>query len=217
MVEQAEAVVDAAESDLRPVDLGWAKRAVDVVLAAGLLVLAAPVLAIAMLAVAVESRGPVLYRQRRIGWGGRPFHILKLRSMVDGADAMVGSLGHRNEADGLLFKIAHDPRVTKVGRIIRALSIDELPQLVNVLRGEMSLVGPRPLPVDLDSFSAPERRRLAVRPGITGPWQASGRSRLGFADMLRLDLDYVEQWSLATDIRILLQTVPAVLRRRGAC
>lgn len=195
---------------------GLAKRAFDVVVAATLLLLLAPVLLMAALAIVVETRGPVLYRQRRIGRDGVPFRMLKLRSMVEGADTMLIDLADRNESDGLLFKIANDPRVTRVGRIIRRLSIDEVPQLVNVLRGDMSIVGPRPLPVDPDDFGEHDRRRLAARPGITGPWQVAGRSQLGYADMVALDLAYLRECSLATDLRILVRTVPAVLRGAGA-
>jgi lipopolysaccharide/colanic/teichoic acid biosynthesis glycosyltransferase len=199
-----------------PAALGPAKRAFDIVVAALLLVLLAPVLLVAAVAIVLDSRGPVFYRQQRIGRDGVPFRMLKLRSMVTGADAMVADLADRNESDGLLFKIANDPRVTRVGAVIRRLSIDEVPQLVNVLRGEMSIVGPRPLPVSVDAFGEHDRRRLAARPGITGPWQTAGRSRLGYADMVALDLAYLRECSLAADLRILVRTVPAVLRGAGA-
>jgi lipopolysaccharide/colanic/teichoic acid biosynthesis glycosyltransferase len=158
-----------------------------------------------------------------MGKGGRIFPFYKFRSMVVGADAMKEALRDRNEADGVLFKMREDPRVTRVGRFIRTYSIDEFPQLLNVLRGDMNLVGPRPLPVaDLQGIEAdPEafywfELRSKVKPGITGLWQVMGRSNLGFADMVALDIQYIQNWSLWQDILILLRTIPAVIRGRGA-
>lgn len=199
---------------------GWrgiAKRGFDLLGAAALLVLASPVLLIAVICVAVTSPGPVIFRQTRVGRHGNPFRVLKLRTMTADAEARLAELRDRNEADGPLFKIRDDPRITPVGRWLRASSIDELPQLVNVLRGEMSLVGPRPaLPTEVASWSPDLHNRLLVRPGLTGMWQVNGRSSASFEDYTRLDLYYVDNWSLWTDLAIVARTVPAVILRRGA-
>ena len=199
---------------------GWrvgAKRALDVSMAAGALLVLAPVLLVAMLLVKRDSPGPALFRQRRVGQDGVPFTIFKLRTMVVDAEAQRADLLHRNEADGPLFKLADDPRVTSVGRVLRKLSIDELPQLANVLRGHMSLVGPRPaLPEEVAEWPPELHDRLRVRPGITGLWQVSGRSDCSFDDYARFDLYYVDNWSLATDLAILVRTVPLVLLGNGA-
>ena len=165
----------------------------------------------------LDSRGPVLFRQVRIGQDGREFGVYKFRTMVTNADALLAELAGRNETDGLLFKIRDDPRVTRTGRFLRKWSLDELPQLLNVLLGHMSLVGPRPpLPSEVARYSGDVRRRLLVKPGMTGLWQVSGRSDLPWEDGVRLDLYYVENWSLAADISILWKTVGAVLGSRGA-
>lgn len=193
-----------------------AKRAVDIAVSAVLLLGALPVLAFVALAIKLDSPGPVFFSQERAGFRGRSFRMIKFRSMVEDAEARLDEVAAANEADGLLFKIKADPRVTRVGRFIRKLSIDELPQLINVLRGEMSLVGPRPLPVSGSAFGAFDRRRLEVRPGITGMWQTAGRSDLTYDDMIRLDLTYVSTCSVWTDLRILARTVPVVLRGSGA-
>jgi len=197
--------------------LRYGKRAIDVVGALLMLVLSAPVLAIAALLIKLESRGPVLYQSQRVGRGGRMFTFLKLRSMVNGADRHRHHLSHLNETDGPVFKMARDPRVTRVGRFLRTTSIDELPQLINVLRGEMSLVGPRP-PIleEVAQYEPWQLRRLDVRPGITCLWQISGRSRIGFQEWMRLDLEYIRQQSLPLDLKILVRTLPAVLSREGA-
>ena len=180
----------------------------------GLLVIS-PLLAVIAVVIRLDSRGPVIYRQTRIGRGGRPFRIWKFRTMVLGADAMKPSLRALNEADGL-FKIAADPRLTRVGRSLRRYSLDELPQLVNVLRGEMSLVGPRPLVGDDDArITGLDRRRLHLTPGMTGHWQILGSSRVPLPEMLKLDYLYIAGWSLWSDVKILLRTVPYVLARRG--
>ena len=192
------------------------KRIFDVVVAGLLLALLSPVLAGCALAVRLSGRGPVLFRQRRIGKGGREFTIHKFRSMVPDAEQRLAALAGRNEADGLLFKLSRDPRVTPVGRVLRGWSLDELPQLLDVLRGDMSLVGPRPpLPAEAARYDTWLRDRLRVKPGVTGLWQVSGRHRLCFEDYVRYDLFYVENWSLAMDLFILLKTIPAVLRRSG--
>ncbi len=195
----------------------WAKRSFDVVGASVGLVLAAPILAIIAIAVKLDSRGPVLFRQVRVGRDSEPFEVLKVRTMVADAESLLADLQDLNEADGPLFKMANDPRITRVGRILRATSLDELPQLWNVLRGDMSLVGPRPaLPHETEEWDALLTQRLRVKPGITGMWQVNGRSDTSFEDYTRLDLYYVDNWSLATDLAILAKTVPVVLLRKGA-
>jgi lipopolysaccharide/colanic/teichoic acid biosynthesis glycosyltransferase len=184
--------------------------------AAILLLLLAPVLLAAALAIKATDPGPVLFRQTRTGRYGREFTMLKLRTMRLGSEHHRATLAQRNEADGHLFKVRSDPRVTAVGRRLRRYSLDELPQLVNVLLGHMSLVGPRPLPTEDSDFSGQARRRLQAKPGLTGLWQVSGRSDLAWADALRLDLEYVDTWSLGLDLVILARTLPAVLRGAGA-
>ena len=199
---------------------GWrllVKGGVDRVVAAVAVVVLAPVLVAIALAVRFTSQGPVLYRQERVGLGGRPFTMLKFRSMVVDADRQLDALRGENISDGLLFKLRHDPRVTPVGRWLRRLSLDELPQLFNVLGGSMSLVGPRPpLPVEVARYDSSVSRRLLVKPGLTGLWQISGRSDLTWEEAVRLDLRYVENWSLTTDLLILWKTGRAVLSRSGA-
>ncbi len=199
---------------------GWravAKRAFDVAAAGTGLAVSAPLILVTALAIKLTSHGPVLFRQRRVGREGNPFEILKFRSMVVDADQRQLELWAQNEADGPLFKMRHDPRVTGVGRLLRRFSIDELPQLWNVLRGEMTIVGPRPaLPNELSGWSHELHQRLRVRPGITGMWQVCGRSDTSFEDYVRLDLYYVHKWSLLVDLTIVAKTIPAVLARRGA-
>jgi lipopolysaccharide/colanic/teichoic acid biosynthesis glycosyltransferase len=193
------------------------KRVLDVVGASVALVLSAPILLVAAFLIKTESRGPVFYRSTRVGRGGRPFTFLKLRSMIDGADRTRQTLNHLNECDGPVFKISRDPRVTRIGRVLRTSSIDEIPQFLNVLRGEMSLVGPRPpIPEEVAQYEPWQMRRLEVRPGITCLWQISGRSRIGFQEWMRLDLEYIKHQSFAMDVKILIRTVPAVLSREGA-
>jgi lipopolysaccharide/colanic/teichoic acid biosynthesis glycosyltransferase len=168
-------------------------------------------------AVRLSSPGPVLYRQERVGAYGARYTMYKFRSMRDGADAQLQQLLAQNEGSGLLFKMRHDPRVTPVGRWLRRFSLDELPQLFNVLGGSMSLVGPRPpLPQEVERYDTSIRRRLLVKPGLTGLWQISGRSDLSWEESVRLDLRYVENWTLALDLLILWKTASAVLRSRGA-
>jgi exopolysaccharide biosynthesis polyprenyl glycosylphosphotransferase len=206
---------------LEPVNRdGWratAKRAFDIAGASVGLILTSPILLIAGLAIVMDSRGPILFRQTRVGKNHVPFTLLKLRSMVVDAESRLAELREHNEADGPLFKMRRDPRVTRVGRILRATSIDELPQLWNVMRGDMSLVGPRPAPPsEAEHWDEELAQRLRVKPGITGMWQVSGRSESNFADYTRLDLYYVDNWSLATDLAILAKTLPVVLSRRGS-
>jgi lipopolysaccharide/colanic/teichoic acid biosynthesis glycosyltransferase len=193
------------------------KRVTDVIGAAVGLVALAPVFAAVAIAVKLGSPGPVIYRQRREGLGGREFTMYKFRTMCVGADAEQGHLRALSEQDGPAFKLTHDPRVTRIGRFLRTTSLDELPQLWNVLRGDMSLVGPRPLPCEESRACEPwQRRRLDVTPGITCIWQVRGRSRVSFAEWVRMDLEYIARRSLLTDMNLLLATVPAVLLRRGA-
>ncbi len=195
------------------------KQAADYLLAGGLLLLLSPVFLLTAIAVKFTSRGPVLFRQERGGRNGRPFTMLKFRTMRVGAETEQAELAARNELKGPAFKLSHDPRVTPLGHFLRRHSLDELPQLWNVLRGEMSLVGPRPLPLDeIGAIAAgADRRRLSVKPGMTGLWQVSGRSDLAdFADWVRLDLAYIDQWSLWLDLKILLATIPVALLGRGA-
>ncbi|MFE0413936.1 sugar transferase [Streptomyces tendae] len=193
------------------------KAVVDRLGAAILLTLFAPLMVFVALLVLVDSRGGAFYRQRRVGKDGREFTILKFRTMVAGADRARAALADRNEGAGLLFKLRRDPRVTRVGAVLRRYSVDELPQLFNVLTGSMSLVGPRPgLPEESAAYGPDIRRRLLVKPGLTGLWQISGRSDLPWEEAVRLDLRYVEDWSLALDAVILWKTLRAVIHGRGA-
>ena len=193
------------------------KRSFDFVVSLLLLVLLSPLLLLISVAVAVSSRGPVLYRSMRPGIGGESFACLKFRTMRSGSEQSQADLESLNEATGALFKIRDDPRLTRVGRLLRKYSLDELPQLLNVLTGSMSLVGPRPLPQrDFEQLEEWHKKRYLVLPGITGLWQVSGRSDLDFDDLVRLDFLYLERWSIGLDLAILFKTVPAVLSRRGA-
>ncbi|MBK5222585.1 MAG: sugar transferase [Acidimicrobiia bacterium] len=199
---------------------GWrqvAKRVFDLTAAIGLLILCLPIMTAAALAVKFTSKGPVFFSQERLGRNGAVFRIYKIRSMVDDAEERRDALRAQNAADGPLFKVPDDPRITPIGRVLRATSLDELPQLWNVVKGEMSLVGPRPaLPEETDGWSHDLFDRLRVRPGMTGMWQVSGRSEASFGEYMRLDLYYVDNWSLIIDLTILLKTIPAVIARRGA-
>jgi exopolysaccharide biosynthesis polyprenyl glycosylphosphotransferase len=193
------------------------KRAFDLLVSGVLVVIGLPLWLLVALAIKLDSRGPVFYVDRRIGVGEREFGMLKFRTMVADAPALQADVEELNEASGALFKIRDDPRVTRVGRILRRLSIDELPQLANVLRGEMSLVGPRPLPLrDHELLDDWHRARCLVLPGMTGLWQISGRSGLSFDDLVRLDFTYLDNWSVWLDVSIILKTIPAVLSGRGA-
>lgn len=193
------------------------KRAVDILGAVVGLTLGAPLLALIALAVRLDSPGPVIFRQTRVGLRGRRFEMYKFRSMHVGAEEQQDMLADLNEADGPIFKIRDDPRLTRVGRILRRLSLDELPQLVNVLRGEMSLVGPRPpVPAEVEKYQEWHKKRLEAPPGMTGLWQVSGRSRLSFDEMVLLDIYYIENWSLWLDFKILMRTIPKVLLGEGA-
>ncbi|HXJ81904.1 MAG TPA: sugar transferase [Candidatus Methylomirabilis sp.] len=194
-----------------------AKRILDVVGAFMLVVALSPLLLVIGLLVTLTSSGPVIFRQERAGFHGRRFWMYKFRTMIAGAEHLRAQLEHLNEMSGPVFKVTHDPRLTRVGRVLRKLSLDELPQLLNVLKGDMSLVGPRPLPVyEASQIKGEQRRRLAMRPGITGLWQVSGRNAVDFEGWMQMDLFYVDRWSLGLDLRILLRTIPVVLRGAGA-
>ncbi len=196
---------------------GLPKRTFDIVVSSAILLLLSPVLLVIAVLVKAHDGGPVVFRQPRIGRGGEAFPMLKFRSMVVDAEDRRDELEDLNESEGPLFKIRDDPRVTRLGRFMRRYSIDEIPQLLNVLRGQMSLVGPRPpLPSEVDRYGRDVHRRLAVRPGMTGLWQVSGRSELSWNEAVRLDLYYVDNWSLMTDLVIMAKTVRAVLRSSGA-
>jgi exopolysaccharide biosynthesis polyprenyl glycosylphosphotransferase len=193
------------------------KRAFDLIGASILLLVASPLMLAFAVAIKLQDGGPVLFKQTRVGRDGRLFECLKFRSMVVDAEARLSGVTHLNETDGVLFKVQRDPRITRVGRIIRRFSIDELPQLINVINGEMSLVGPRPaLPSEVRRYAPDVQRRLHVRPGMTGLWQVSGRSDLSWDDTVRLDLYYVDNWSIVQDLSIMAKTLDAVLRSRGA-
>ncbi len=193
------------------------KRTFDLVLSLIALIVLSPVLLAIAIAVRISSRGPVIYRSVRPGMASKPFHCFKFRTMRDRADQIQDDLEPLNESSGALFKIRRDPRLTKVGRFLRRFSLDELPQLVNVVKGDMSLVGPRPLPMrDFERLEEWHKKRYLVLPGITGLWQVSGRSDLDFDELVRLDFLYLERWSMLLDLTILLKTIPAVLSRRGA-
>jgi exopolysaccharide biosynthesis polyprenyl glycosylphosphotransferase len=193
------------------------KRTFDLVISTVLLLALSPVLLVVAIAIKLTSSGPVIYRSARPGMAGRPFDCFKFRTMREHSDQIQADLESLNEQTGALFKIRQDPRLTTVGRFLRRFSLDELPQLVNVVRGEMSLVGPRPLPMrDFHRLEEWHKKRYLVLPGITGLWQVSGRSELDFDDLVRLDFLYLERWSIMLDLSILLKTIPAVLSRRGA-
>ena len=194
------------------------KSALDRLLGMVLLIVNLPLLVALVAAVRLDSPGPAFFRQVRAGVGGRPFTMFKLRTMSADAEQRKGELEVANQGAGPLFKLLNDPRITRIGHFLRRCSLDELPQLWNVVRGDMSLIGPRPaLPGETDEYDDWIRRRLSVKPGMTGAWQVSGRSRLGWSEAVRLDLDYVDNWTLTGDLSIAARTVKAVLRRDGAC
>jgi lipopolysaccharide/colanic/teichoic acid biosynthesis glycosyltransferase len=192
------------------------KRGFDVTIATLGLIACAPLLAIIAILIKLDSPGPLIFRQTRVGRAGQPFEMWKFRTMISGAEKLKAELAARNDAAAGLFKIVDDPRITRTGRWLRNASLDELPQLVNVLRGEMSLVGPRPLVSDEDGLiSGHDRSRLKLTPGMTGHWQIAGSSRVPLAEMVKLDYLYVAGWSPWTDIRLLLRTIPHMIARRG--
>jgi len=199
---------------------GWpylVKQVADKLLALLITVATAPTMAAAALAIVISSPGPVFFVQKRMGRNGRVFSLYKFRTMVVDAEQRQAELEELNEMDGPVFKIRDDPRVTRVGRVLRKWSIDELPQLINVLKGDMSLVGPRPLPLrDYRGFPQDwQRRRFSVLPGITCTWQVEGRNEIPFENWIKMDIDYINNWKLSVDLKILARTIPAVLRARG--
>ncbi len=203
----------------RVVPASWhgIKRAIDVTIAGSVLLLTAPVLALASLAIVAVSPGPAVFRQDRVGFAGRRFSMFKLRTMHVGAHLMHEQMRELSCVDGPVMKIRNDPRLHALGKFLRRTSLDELPNLVNVLRGEMSIVGPRPpLPSEVAHYDARARRRLTVKPGVTCLWQVRGRSNLSFDEWMRLDTEYVEHWTPLGDLAIVLETIPAVLRGEGA-
>ncbi len=207
--------------ELRPATftgVDWAvKRLFDIAVSVAVIVIGLPLWAVVAAGIKLGSRGPVFYRDRRIGLNEREFEMIKFRTMSADASERQAQLETENEADGPLFKMKHDPRVTRFGAVLRRLSLDEAPQVLNVLRGEMSLVGPRPLPLrDYVQLEPWHRKRYHVLPGITGLWQVSGRINLSFDDLVRLDFYYLDNWSIWLDISILAKTIPAVFARRGA-
>ena len=193
------------------------KRSLDIVVALLALILLIPLVVVVATAIRLTSPGPILFAQTRCGQEGRPFRLFKFRTMVSDAELIRRELAHLNEMSGPMFKVRMDPRITRVGRVLRKFSIDELPQLVNVLRGEMTLVGPRPsIVAEVEQFTPHQRRRLEVKPGLTCLWQVSGRSDLGFDEWVALDIEYIDRRSVRLDLQILVRTVPAVLTGRGA-
>ena len=216
--ESAQADGYAHFTTVRATPLGTSlKRIFDIVASATALVVLSPLLLGVAVLVKLTSRGPILFRQERVGLHGRRFHMLKFRSMVENAEALKAALLAANERSGPAFKIKRDPRITPVGRFLRKYSIDELPQLVNVLRGDMSIVGPRPpLPSEVAQYEGWQRRRLSVRPGLTCMWQVSGRTEISFEQWMLLDMQYIDHWSFTRDVGLILRTVPIVLTGRGS-
>jgi exopolysaccharide biosynthesis polyprenyl glycosylphosphotransferase len=193
------------------------KRAFDIAASGAALVALAPLMIGVAIAIKLTSRGPVLFRQERVGYHGRAFNMLKFRSMVINAEELKKKLLAQNEQSGPVFKMKRDPRITAVGRWIRKFSIDELPQLINVLRGEMAVVGPRPpVPSEVMQYEAWQRRRFSVRPGLTCVWQVSGRNQISFEEWMYLDMQYIDHFSLAQDFALILKTIPVVVTGRGA-
>ncbi len=194
------------------------KRVLDIVISLSGMIILSPVFLITALAIFIEDGGKPIFTQTRVGKNGAEFKMYKFRSMCVDAEELLESVRHLNEVDGPVFKINEDPRVTKVGAILRRTSIDELPQLLNCLLGTMSIVGPRPpLPNEVEQYNSYQRQRLLVKPGLTCYWQCSGRSELGFEEWMRLDMKYIRERGLWTDLKIILKTVPAVIHRDGAC
>ena len=193
------------------------KRGTDIAVALFLLVLFLPIIPVVTILIKLDSPGPLFFRQKRVGRNGKIFDFFKFRSMFSGAENVIGALRPLSSVDGPVFKIKDDPRVTRVGRFLRRSSLDELPQLFNVLKGDMSIVGPRPnLPSEVSQYLPWQKRRLEVTPGITCFWQIAGRSHIGFQEWMRLDLEYVRKRSYITDLKIMFKTVPAVIARKGA-
>jgi len=209
-------IVTISEIRLQGIN-AFVKRATDLIGSFVLIVLLSPIFLLFAVLINIDNRGPVFFTQERVGVDGKRFQMFKFRSMVVGAEKLRRKMEHLSEVEGHIFKIKKDPRITRVGAFLRKFSLDELPQLFNVFRGEMSLVGPRPpIPSEVEKYSAWHLKRLRTAPGMTGLWQVSGRSELPFEDMVRLDIYYIENWSLWMDIKIMLRTIPTVLFTRGA-
>ncbi|MDI6785582.1 MAG: sugar transferase [bacterium] len=193
------------------------KRTIDIVVSLLMIILLLPFYILLVIIIKLDSRGPIFFKQRRAGYRGKVFYCYKFRSMCVDAEAKKDKLRESSEVDGPVFKIKKDPRTTKLGRFIRKTSVDELPQLINVLKGEMSLVGPRPLPIEeVAKFERWHLKRLKAIPGITCIWQVSGRNTISFDDWMRMDIDYIDSWSISLDFKLLLQTIPAVMFGTGA-
>jgi exopolysaccharide biosynthesis polyprenyl glycosylphosphotransferase len=214
----APVALDAAAIDVtEPFGYAFAKRAFDLIIGSAILLLLVPVIPAVALMIRLDSQGPVLYRQERVGKNGRMFKFYKFRSMRADSDRLRAELEKSNEMTGPVFKMKNDPRVTSVGYFLRRSSLDEIPQIFNVLKGDMSIVGPRPaLPGEVAKYEAWHRRRLDVKPGITCLWQVAGRGHVGFDEWMRLDIEYMSRRSLGADLRIFVKTIPAVIARRGA-
>lgn len=194
-----------------------AKRGFDLALGVVILILLIPIFPLVALMIKLDTRGPVFFKQDRVGRDGKIFKFYKFRSMLDRAEEKKAALDHQNEQEGPIFKIRSDPRITNVGRFLRRSSLDEIPQILNVLKGDMSIVGPRPpLPSEVENYQPWHHRRLEVKPGITCLWQISGRSQIGFDEWMRLDVEYLKTRSFRTDLLIFLKTIPAVIARKGA-
>jgi exopolysaccharide biosynthesis polyprenyl glycosylphosphotransferase len=210
------AVIDLYTSPRMNIEL-LLKRIMDIIISLSLIILLHPMFIIISLLVKVTSEGPIFFKQRRVGYNGRLFTLYKFRTMVADAEKCKNELLQYNEMDGPVFKMRNDPRITNVGRYLRRTSLDEFPQLINVLKGDMSMVGPRPpVPPEVDQYSLCDRRRLSMKPGITGIWQISGRNSISFTTWMEMDRQYIDQWSLWLDLKILVKTVPAVLRGSGS-
>ncbi len=214
----APAALDAVAIDVtEPFAYAFTKRAFDLVAGSAILLLLLPVIPMVAIMIRLDSQGPVFYRQERVGKNGRPFKFYKFRSMRADSDRLRAELEKSNELTGPVFKMKNDPRVTSVGQFLRRSSLDEIPQIFNVLRGDMSIVGPRPaLPGEVAKYEVWHRRRLEVKPGITCLWQVAGRNHVGFDEWMRLDIEYMSRRSVRTDLGIFLKTIPAVIARRGA-
>lgn len=194
------------------------KRSIDIIFSILALIILSPILLVTAIVIKIDSKGKVIFSQLRTGKNGKPFTLYKFRSMYAGAETRRNDLISQNEMDGPVFKISNDPRITKVGRFIRSYSIDELPQLVNVIRGEMSLVGPRPLATyETEKFTEEELRRHLIKPGLTCYWQISGRNKVSFREWIELDMKYIKEMSIKTDLKIILLTFKAVIIKKGAC
>lgn len=195
----------------------WLKRLIDIFFSLLLLTILSPLILVVAVTIKLTSKGPIFFKQSRIGYNRRKFNMIKFRTMIEGAEEMLEDIEHLNEADGPAFKIQDDPRITKVGKWLRKTSLDEVPQLVNILKGEMSLVGPRPLPIrDVEGIEKRwQKRRFSMRPGLTCLWQIGGRNHMQFEDWMKLDLEYIDRWSILLDFEILLKTVPAIVKGTG--